>query len=161
MSYTNGGIFEQGGVSMPSPLVAARSQYPSLYHGSSFFQPQSIPEYRDNPLAVPGLGEFQFNLLCGVGTTPGSEWMRPATFAAIGAAIGAAVGGLGGGLISDRKAAAMKANMGTAGKGAVGGALLGAIVGGALGQYGKCVTHSGTPATPSAPTSGIGAYYTV
>lgn len=56
MSYTNGGIFHEGGEGMPSPLVAARSQYPSRFHGSTFFQPQSVPVYRENPMYVPGLG---------------------------------------------------------------------------------------------------------
>ena len=55
--YAQGGIFGAGGRGMPSPLVAAESQYPSRYHGSTFFQPQSVPSYAVNPMYVPGLGD--------------------------------------------------------------------------------------------------------
>ena len=160
MSYTNGGIFDAGGVSMPSPLVAAHSQYPSRYHGSTFFQPQSVARYRENPLVVPGLGEFQLNVACWAGSVPGEEWQRVAFCAAVGAAIGVAAGAIGGGAMAPKAAAAaaLKPNMGPMGKGAIGGGVVGAIAGALLCQFGKCQRPSApkvdtTPMTVVTPAT--------
>lgn len=56
MRHTHNGIFGGNENSVYSPLVAAESQYPSRFHGSTFFKVQSIPEFRTNPMYVPGLG---------------------------------------------------------------------------------------------------------
>jgi hypothetical protein len=67
--FAQGGIFGAGGRGMPSPLVAAESQYPSRFHGSTFFQPQSVPSYTANPMYVPGLGDGTPEATTSVSTT--------------------------------------------------------------------------------------------
>lgn len=153
MSYTNGGIFHEGGEGMPSPLVTARSEYPSRFHGSTFFQPQSVPVYRENPMYVPGLGAdaapspgcgcggfksvnsvgwYDINRADSFGEGPsmGVRLMGGFWGAVIGGIVGVAFGGVAAGQVKDRDSAAGNK---LAGNIAVGGLAIGVLVGAWLG----------------------------
>jgi len=146
MSYTNGGIFGPGGEGMPSPLVAAHSQYPSRFHGSTFFQPQSIPTYRENPLYVPGLGDS--GVLCWGEST----WQRMLVCVLVGAAAGGVVGAAGAAAAKPKPA--LKANLGTTEKVAIGGAVVGGIAGAIFCHFSGCSAPSadGVAVSPAAPS---------
>lgn len=42
---------------VPNPMIPFQHAYPTRYHGQILAMPQSIPEYRSNPLYRASLGE--------------------------------------------------------------------------------------------------------